>query len=89
MVVGHEVEHVLLKVGAGAGDGSDVPCTNHVRQTAPDFCRAHGTGECQEHFAALFEQLRQGRTRPLQCSSVEMTVVFVDKVTNTHGFTLP
>ena len=30
MVVGHEVEDILLEVGSGAGDYVDLPCADHL-----------------------------------------------------------
>ena len=44
-ITGDQVEHVLFEVRTRARDGCDVPCTDHIGQTASNFRRAHRTGQ--------------------------------------------
>ena len=55
VLVGDEVEHILLEIGAGAADPMDLAGADHLRQRQPDLGRAHRPGERHQHLAAALE----------------------------------
>ncbi len=52
VVVGDEVEDVLLEVGAGADDGVDLVLADHLGEGEAELGGGHGAGEGDEHLAA-------------------------------------
>jgi hypothetical protein len=52
VVVGDQVEHVLLKVGARAHDGVDLVLADHLGQRDAELGRGHGARQRHEHLAA-------------------------------------
>ena len=87
-VTSDEVEHILLQVGAGAGDGGDVPGPNHVGQGTPDFGGTHRTGQGQKNTPALSEVVDQRRRGTGDGPCVEVAVMLVNKGSNGHGSNL-
>ena len=56
-IVGNQVEHVLFEVRSRARNGCDVPGTDHVGQTSPNFRRAHRARQREKNPPAIFENL--------------------------------
>ena len=87
-ITSDEVEDILLQVGAGAGDGGDVPGPDHVGQGTPDFGGTHRTGQGQKNTSTLSEVVDQRRRGTGDGSCVEVAVMLVNKGSNGHGSNL-
>src|SRR5260370_15874047 len=56
-IVGHEVEDVLLEVGAGTTDTVDFILADHLGQRYSQLGRAHCACDSYKHLAAVFHEL--------------------------------
>lgn len=56
IIVRDEVENILFKICARAGDGVHFVLSNHLGKGKPEFRRAHGSCERHEHAATAVEQ---------------------------------
>ena len=79
VIVGHQVEDVLLEVGAGAADGVHLVLADHLGERQAELGRAHGAGERHQHLAALVEVAHVGIGRVHERRGVEMPVVVMDE----------
>ncbi len=79
VLVRHQVEDVLLQVGAGAADGVNFPLANHLGERQAEFGSAHGAGQRHEHLSAMVEVVLVSMGRLFKHRGVEMPVVVMDK----------
>ncbi len=82
VVVGHEVEDVLLEVGAGADDGVDLVLPDHLGERDAELGGGHGAGEGHEHLAAGLQVRLVALGRVEQRRGVEMAVIQRDELGN-------
>jgi hypothetical protein len=79
VVVGDQVEHVLLEVRAGAADRVDLALADHLREADPELRRAHRPTQGHEHLPAA----RQVPVVALGCvdqgGRIKMAVMPADK----------
>ena len=80
VVVGDEVEQVLLQVRARARDDVDVVAPDHLGEREPELGRRHGAGEGDEHLAAAVDvgAVRLGGVD--ERGGVEVAVVVAEEV---------
>ena len=79
VVVRHEVEDVLLEIGAGAADGVDLVLADHLGEREAELGGAHGAGERHQHLAALLEVAPVGVGRVDERRGVEVPVMVMDE----------
>ena len=75
----HQVEDVLLQIGAGAADGVNLPLANHLGERHAEFGRAHGAGQRHEHLPAVAEVLLISNGRLHERPGVEVPVIAMDE----------
>ncbi len=85
VVVGDQVEDVLLEVGAGAADGVHLALPDHLGERQTELCGGHGAGHGEEHLAAGSEVLLVGGSGIDQGGGVEVAVVVGDEFSYIHG----
>jgi hypothetical protein len=80
VIVGDEVEQVLLEVGTGAGEAVDLVLSDHFGEAQADLRRGHGPGEGDEHLAVLVgEEGSPSIGRGDEAGGVEVAVVVPGK----------
>ena len=82
VIVRHEVEDVLLEVGAGAADAVHLVLADHFGERKAELGGAHRAGEGDEHLAAVGEVIDVALGRVDQRGGVEMAVVVLDESRN-------
>jgi hypothetical protein len=85
VVVGHQVEQVLLEVGAGAADGVHLALPDHLGQGQAELGGGHGAGQGDQHAPVIVEELLVGAGGVDQGGGVEVAVVVADELFDTHG----
>ncbi len=85
VVVRHQIEDVLLEVGAGAADAVDLSLADHFGQRQPDLGGGHGARQRQEHPAAVVDVLDIAPGGVDQSGGVEVAVVVGDEFEDVHG----
>lgn len=80
IIVGDEVEDVLLKVRTGADDGVDLVLTDHLGEGEAELGRGHGPGEGDEHLAAGLQVGLVTLGRVDQRGGIEMAIVVGEKL---------
>ena len=86
LVVGKEVEDVLLQIRPGAGDGVDLSGSDHPGQDDPQLPGGHGPGQGHQHLPAGIDVglVCRGRGQGLSC--VEMKEMsFHELADGTHS----
>ena len=79
VIVRHQVEDVLLQVGAGAADGVNLPLADHLGERQAEFGRAHGAGQRHEHLPAVVEVAPVSIGRVDERHGVEVPVMVMDE----------
>ena len=82
VVVGEEVEEVLLEVGAGAADAVHHVRPDHPGQDLAELGRAHGARERHQHLPARRDVVLVGARRRHRLPGVEVQEVLVEKGAN-------
>ncbi len=86
VVMRDEVEDVLLKVCAGAGNGVNFVLPDHLGEAEAEFGRAHGPCHGEKHFAAVVQMAFVALGGVDEGGGVEMAVMVIDEVADVaHG----
>ena len=80
VIVRHQVEDILFQVGASAGDGMDVACTDHLGQGKPQLGGAHGSGQRDHHLAAAGKMIHVSLGGVDKRRSIEVPVMVFDEI---------
>ena len=87
-IVCNEIEDVLFKVRAGAGDGVNFSLADHFGERKTQLCCTHGSAHGQEHLAAAVDKLDVAFCCVYQGCGVEMPVMMLDKFLDCQSKTL-
>jgi hypothetical protein len=85
VVVGDEVEDVLLEVRARAADAVDLVLADHLGERDAELGRAHRARERHEHRAAAVHELRVALGRVDERRGVEVAEVVADELLDLRG----
>gem|GEM_PF-6887510 len=79
IIMGHEIENILLQVRTRADNRVDLVAPDHLRERNTQFRRRHGAGQRDQHLSARLEVTFITLRRIQQGGRVEVAVVCGDK----------
>ena len=82
IIVRHEIEHVLFKVGSGADNRMDLILPDHLGERDAEFGGRHGPRQRDEHLASRLQVILVGLGGINQRRRIEMPVVARDEPGN-------